>query len=382
MSTPTTALPGSPEVGWETWLARAHLDLWLTVLLFLLAALGLSVLYSASGHSAEMVISQAQRFALGLFVMLACAQVPPELYRALAPWFYGGTLVLLVLVLALGDTSKGAQRWLDFGVRFQPSELMKLAMPLMIAAFLHGRALPPRVVTVLITLTLIGVPTLLIVVQPDLGTGMLVVCAGVFALYFGGWGWRWIAAGVGGFAAAAYPLWHMLHDYQRQRVLTFLDPESDPLGAGYHITQSKIAIGSGGLFGKGFLNGTQSHLAYLPEGHTDFVFATMSEEWGLAGGVALIVAFALVIRWAMMVSLNTKGRFERLTAAGIAATLFFYVAVNLLMVMGLAPVVGIPLPIFSYGGSAQLTFMICMGILMSIDRDNRSDRHRSRGHFG
>jgi rod shape determining protein RodA len=229
---------------------------------------------------------------------------------------------------------------------------------------------------------MIGVPAALILIQPDLGTASMVAFSGLAVMFLAGLPLRLFLGGLAGVAIAIPSVFPFLHEYQQQRILIMLDPEADPLGAGYHISQSKIAIGSGGLFGKGFLNGTQSHLDYLPEGHTDFVFATMSEEWGLAGGIALMVCFALVIRWAMTVALNTKGRFERLTAAGLAATLFFYVAVNLLMVMGLAPVVGIPLPIFSYGGSAQLTFMICLGILMSIDRDNRTDRRRGGGRFG
>jgi rod shape determining protein RodA len=366
MSTPTTALPGAPEVGWEIWLARAHLDLWLAVLLMLLAAIGLSVLYSASGHSAEVVFSQAQRMALGLFVMLVCAQVPPELYRALAPWFFGGTLVLLGLVLVLGDTSKGAQRWLDFGIRFQPSELMKLAMPLMIASFLHGRALPPRVPTVLLTLVLIAVPSLLVVVQPDLGTGLLIVCAGVFALYFGGWGWQWIATGIGGAAAAAWPLWYMLHDYQRQRVLTFLDPASDPLGAGYHITQSKIAIGSGGLFGKGWMNGTQAHLEFLPESHTDFIFAVYGEEFGLLGILLLLALYLAIVGRGLMIALRGQDTFQRLLAGSLSLTFFLYVFINMGMVLGLLPVVGVPLPMISFGGTSVVSLFAGFGMLMSI----------------
>jgi rod shape determining protein RodA len=366
MSSPSTALPGSPEVGWDTWLARAHLDLWLTVLLVALGSVGLCVLYSASGHSSEMLMSQAQRLAAGLVVLLVCAQVPPEWYRMIAPWFYGGTLVLLVLVLVLGDTSKGAQRWLDFGVRFQPSELMKLAMPLMVASFLHGRALPPRAPTVLWTLALIGVPTGLIVVQPDLGTGMLVLCAGVFALYFGGWGWRWIAAGIGGFAAAAWPLWHSLHDYQRQRVLTFLDPESDPLGAGYHITQSKIAIGSGGLFGKGWMNGTQAHLEFLPESHTDFVFAVYAEEFGLLGVLLLLVLYLAIMGRGLVIASRGQDTFQRLLAGALSLTFFLYVFINMGMVLGLLPVVGVPLPMISFGGTSMVSLLAGFGMLMSI----------------
>ena len=366
MSTPTTALPRSPELGWDTYLARAHVDLWLVVLLLLLAGLGLSVLYSASGHSADMVISQAQRLVLGFFVMMLCAQVPPELYRALAPWFYGATVLLLVGVLTFGDESKGARRWLDLGVRFQPSELMKLAMPLAIASFLHGRALPPRVPTALAALVLIGLPTALIVVQPDLGTGLLVICAGVFALYFGGWGWRWIAAGISGAAAAAWPLWQFLHDYQRQRVLTFLDPERDPLGAGYHITQSKIAIGSGGLFGKGWMNGTQAHLEFLPESHTDFIFAVYGEELGMFGILLLLTLYLAIVGRGLMIAVRGQDTFQRLLAGSLSLTFFLYVFINMGMVLGLLPVVGVPLPLISFGGTSVVSLLAGFGILMSI----------------
>lgn len=366
MSTPSTALPGSPEVGWDDWLARARLDLWLTVLLLMLGAVGLCVLYSASGHSSDMLFSQAQRLVLGLVVMLVCAQVPPEVYRAMAPWVYGVTVLLLVAVLLLGDESKGARRWLDAGVRFQPSEFMKLGMPLMVAAFLHGRALPPRVPTVVWTLVLIGLPTGLIVVQPDLGTGMLVVCAGVFALYFGGWGWHWIVAGATGAAAAAYPLWHFLHDYQRQRVLTFLDPERDPLGAGYHITQSKIAIGSGGLFGKGWMNGTQAHLEFLPESHTDFIFAVYAEEFGLLGVLLLLLLYLTIVGRALVIAVRAQDTFQRLLAGSLGLTFFLYVFINMGMVLGLLPVVGVPLPLISFGGTSMVSLLAGFGMLMSI----------------
>lgn len=366
MSSTSTALPGGPELGWDAWLARAHLDLWLTVFLLTLGTLGLCVLYSASGHSADMVVSQGQRFVLGLVVMLVCAQIPPEVYRAAAPWFYGVTVLLLIAVLALGDESKGARRWLDLGVRFQPSEMMKLAMPLMIASFLHGRALPPRAPTVLATLALVAVPSGLIVVQPDLGTGVLVICAGVFALYFGGWGWRWIAAGIGGFAAAAYPLWHSLHDYQRQRVLTFLDPESDPLGAGYHITQSKIAIGSGGLFGKGWMNGTQAQLEFLPESHTDFIFAVYAEEFGMLGVLLLLTLYLTLIGRGLVIAVRGQDTFQRLLAGSLSLTFFLYVFINMGMVLGLLPVVGVPLPMISFGGTSMVSLLAGFGMLMSI----------------
>jgi rod shape determining protein RodA len=366
MSSPSTALPRTPELGWDVWLARAHVDLWLMVLLLALGSLGLCVLYSASGHSSEMLVSQAQRFVLGLAVMVAFAQVPPEVYRAVAPWFYGATVLLLVAVLVLGDESKGARRWLDLGVRFQPSEMMKLAMPLAVAAFLHTRPLPPRIPTVLWTLALIGLPTGLIAVQPDLGTAVLVVCAGVFALYFAGWGWQWIAAGLGAFAAAAYPLWHSLHDYQRQRVLTFLDPELDPLGAGYHITQSKIAIGSGGLFGKGWMQGTQAHLEFLPESHTDFIFAVYAEEFGMLGVLLLLTLYLTIVGRGLVIAIRGQDTFQRLLAGSLSLTLFLYVFINMGMVLGLLPVVGVPLPLLSFGGTSMVSLLAGFGMLMSI----------------
>jgi rod shape determining protein RodA len=366
MSTPSTALPGSPDFGWDAWLERWHLDLWLTVFLLTLGALGLCVLYSASGHSSEMVVSQAQRFVLGLVVMLVCAQVPPEWYRMVAPWFYGFTLLLLVAVLMLGAESKGAKRWLDVGVRFQPSEFMKLAMPLAISAFLHGRPLPPRPLTVFITLVLIGLPTALIAVQPDLGTGLLVVAAGVFALYLGGFGWRWIAAAIAAAGAAAYPLWHFMHDYQRLRVLTFLDPERDPLGAGYHITQSKIAIGSGGLFGKGWMMGTQAHLEFLPESHTDFIFAVYGEEFGLLGILLLLALYLAIIGRGLVIAIRGQDTFQRLLAGSLSLTFFLYVFINMGMVLGLMPVVGVPLPMVSFGGTSMVSLLAGFGMLMSI----------------
>jgi rod shape determining protein RodA len=219
---------------------------------------------------------------------------------------------------------------------------------------------------------LLGVPAALILVQPDLGTCIMVVLCGVTVMFLAGLPW-WVFAGPTAAVSVAAPIaYNMLHGYQRKRIDVFLNPESDPLGAGYHISQSKIAIGSGGIWGKGFLQGSQSHLDYLPEGHTDFVFATMAEEWGLAGGVLLILAFAMVIRWGMKVSANAKTRFAQLAAAGLSATIFFYVSINLMMVMGLAPVVGVPLPLVSFGGSAVMTVMLCLGLLMALERQQRT----------
>lgn len=356
-----------PVLGWTERLARWHFDLWLGLLLGSVGCIGLVVLYSASGHSIDMVISQAERLALGFTVMVVLAQAPPEFYRAASPWLYGLSLLLLVAVLFLGDHAKGAQRWLDLKfMRFQPSELMKLAMPMAVAAFLHTRPLPPRLLTVVVALALVLVPTLLIAMQPDLGTALLVLAAGLLALYFGGLGWRWIGLAAAGAAAAAPLLWLKLHDYQRNRVLTFLDPERDPLGAGYHITQSKIAIGSGGLFGKGWLNGTQAKLDFLPESHTDFIFAVYSEELGLIGiGVLLMLYAAIVVR-SLFIALRGQDSFQRLLAGALGLTFFIYVFINMGMVIGLLPVVGVPLPLVSYGGTSAVTLLAGFGMLMSV----------------
>jgi rod shape determining protein RodA len=284
-------------------------------------------------------------------------------------------LIMLILVEMLGFVTKGAQRWLDIGfIRLQPSEFMKPAIVLVLARFFEllpvghirkWRAIWPAAL-------LIGVPAALILVQPDLGTCVMVVLGGLTVMFVAGVPMRLFIGGAAALAVAMPIAYSMMHDYQRRRVLIFLDPESDPLGAGYHISQSKIAIGSGGIFGKGFLNGSQSHLDYLPEGHTDFAFATMVEEWGLIGGLLVILAFAAVIRWGMSVSIRSKSRFGQLAAAGLSATIFFYVSINLMMVMGLAPVVGIPLPLVSFGGSAVMTVMICLGLLMALERQQRT----------
>jgi len=296
------------------------------------------------------------------------------LWRAAAFPAYVVIVILLILVELIGAVKGGSQRWLDVGIRLQPSEFMKPVIVLATARFYD--MLPPgetrRFSAIWPAAALIGVPAALIVLQPDLGTALMVCAGGVTVMFLSGVPLRLFVGGLLSLAVAA-PLAfnYFLHDYQRNRVLIFLDPESDPLGTGYHISQSKIAIGSGGIFGKGFLQGTQSHLDYLPEGHTDFVFATMAEEWGMVGGCLLILAFILVIRWGINVGQAAETRFAKLAAAGLATTIFFYVAINLSMVMGMAPVVGIPLPLVSFGSSAQMTVMVCIGILMSIDRQNR-----------
>jgi rod shape determining protein RodA len=320
-------------------------------------------------------LKQALVFVVFLTIAVAMSWIKESSVKSVAFPLYAVVLVMLILVELLGFVGKGAQRWLDIGpIRLQPSEFMKPAIVLVLARFYS--LLPPADIkkwrAIWPAALLLGVPALLILVQPDMGTALMVILIGATVMFVAGLPW-WLFAGAAGAVALAAPIaYSLMHEYQRKRVLIFLNPESDPLGSGYHITQSKIAIGSGGLFGKGYLQGSQSHLDYLPEGHTDFVFSTMVEEWGFAGGVVLIFAFALVIRWGMKVSLNAKTRFGQLTAAGLTATIFFYVAINLMMVMGLAPVVGVPLPLVSYGGSAVMTVMLCIGLLMSLERQQRT----------
>ncbi len=353
----------------------AQLPWGMLALVFALTGFGLVVLYSAAGgHLSPWAGSQGAKFAMFVGLALAMSRVPEEAYRKAAYPAYAAVLLALFGVELIGGISGGSQRWLDLVViRLQPSELMKLTIVLALAQFydrlpageLRGwNALWPPAI-------LIGLPFLLVLAQPDLGTATMIVAGGTVVVFLAGVPLRLFMAAAALAAAALPAAFALMHDYQRKRVLIFLDPESDPLGAGYHITQSKIAIGSGGVFGKGFLQGTQSHLDYLPEGHTDFVFATMAEEWGLLGGVAIIVGFLLLIRWAMKVSSRAPTRFGRLAAAGLATTIFFYVAINLMMVMGLAPVVGIPLPLISFGGTAMMTVLLSLGILMSIDRAGR-----------
>lgn len=357
-----------PEPTWNEWFARVlHLDLWMLGLLMTLGVLGLFVVYSASGHSVDYLINQGERLLIGLAVMTLIAQVPPDIYRQLAPWVYGFTLLLLTLVPVLGDHAKGAVRWLDLGfVRFQPSELMKLAMPLTVAAFLHTRTLPPRFSTLLLVMVIIAVPSVLIMRQPDLGTSLLVIAAGLFALFFGGLGWRWIAAAAAAVAAAGPVAWSLMHDYQRRRILTFINPESDPLGAGYHITQSKIAIGSGGFFGKGWLDGTQATLDFLPESHTDFIFAVFAEEFGFVGVMVLLALYLTVVGRGLIIALRGQDTYQRLVAASLSLTFFLYAFINIGMVIGLMPVVGVPLPMMSYGGTSMVSLLAGFGMLMSI----------------
>lgn len=356
----------------------ARLPWRMLILVVAIGVFGQVVLYSAAGGSLyPWAWGQGVRFFVLLAAALAVSRVPVSMWKGVALPAYAAITLALVAVEVLGKVSGGSQRWLDLGViRLQPSEFMKPAIVLACAKFYD--MLPAsetrRFGAVWPAAALIGVPAALVMLQPDLGTALMICAGGATVMFLAGIPLRLFVGGALGLAVMI-PLAvnFLLHDYQRNRVLIFLDPESDPLGTGYHISQSKIAIGSGGIWGKGFLNGTQSHLDYLPEGHTDFVFATMAEEWGLVGGCLLILAFLLVIRWGIEVGQRAKTRFARLTAAGLATTIFFYVAINLMMVMGLAPVVGIPLPLVSFGSSAQMTVLLCLGILMSIDRENRRE---------
>jgi rod shape determining protein RodA len=344
---------------------------WAIILVILLLGLfGLAVLYSAAGGSmTPWAMNQGLRLGMFLILMLALAQVDLEVWIRWAYPTYVVVLVSLVGVELLGAVSGGSQRWLDLGIiRVQPSEFMKIAIVLALARYYHFM---PRVHVNSFSglwpaLLMIALPAMLVILQPDLGTATAIMVAGLTMLFLGGVSFKFFAAGGAALAAALPIVYHGLHEYQRRRVLIFLNPEEDPLGAGYHIAQSKIAIGSGGLFGKGFLGGTQSHLDYLPELHTDFVFATMFEEWGLIGGLFILACFGLILAWGLNLALTARAPFSRLAAAGLTVTLFFYVAINLAMVMGLAPVVGIPLPLVSYGGSAMMTVMIALGIQMSI----------------
>ena len=309
--------------------------------------------------------------AIGFVAMIIVAQISPAQLARWAPAFYFNGVVLLIAVFLFG-TGRGAQRWLEIGVvRFQPSEIMKIAVPVTVAWFLYDKVLPPNLRTTLIALALIIVPGLLIIEQPDLGTALLVMAAGFFALFFAGVSWRWILSAVAAGLAAAPVAWYLLHDYQRQRILTLFDPQQDPLGAGYHIIQATIAVGSGGISGKGWLNGTQSHLEFLPERATDFIFAVYCEEFGLLGVVVLLAAYALVLARGLRIAMNAQDSFGRVLAASLTMTLFIYIFVNMGMVIGQLPVVGVPLPLVSYGGTSLVTILAGLGILMSIQTHRR-----------
>ena len=348
-------------------LRALRLDGMLLSALVAVSAFGLFVLFSAAGDNTALWFSQLARIGIGFALLVALSQVPDHFLRMLSPAAYLLGLILLVVVAFAGDIGKGAQRWLDLGVvRFQPSEIMKLAVPMMCAWYLHQRPLPPSFRDIGVVMAIVLMPVALIAEQPDLGTALLVAASGLIVLVMAGLSPLYIGGGVAIVGAAVPVAWHYMHEYQRQRVLTLLDPQSDALGAGYHIIQSQIAIGSGGVFGKGWMNGSQAQLEFLPERSTDFIFAVIGEELGLLGLIALLAGYLLIVGRGMTMALQCRDAYSRLLAGSIALTFFVYACVNAGMVMGLLPVVGVPLPLVSYGGTSFVTLMAGFGILMSL----------------
>jgi rod shape determining protein RodA len=348
-------------------LRRLHLDGMLFAGIAAVLVVGLAALYSAVGQNGDLVVSQLIRMMAALAGMLIMAQVEPGFLRRTSPWVYALGLVLLGLVLITGDVGKGAQRWLNIGVRFQPSEIMKIGLPMMLAWLLHERPLPPSFGMIAAALGLTLIPVAMIALQPDLGTAILMTLTGATVVFLCGIGVAYIISAVGAALISLPVLWYfVMHDYQKSRVLTLINPDSDPLGAGYHIIQSKIAIGSGGLFGKGWLNGSQGQLEFLPERSTDFIFAIIGEEFGLMGALAVLLIYLLILGRGLVIAVMAQDTFSRLLAGSISLTFFFYVFVNTAMVTGLIPVVGVPLPLISAGGTSMVTLLAGFGILMSI----------------
>jgi rod shape determining protein RodA len=347
-------------------LRRLNIDGPLLGGLLLICGLGLVVLYSAVGENMRLLLNQMVRLGVAIAGMLIIAQFPPDFLRRWTPWAFAAGLVLLVLVLTTGEVGQGARRWLDLGIRFQPSEAMKLAVPMMAAWYLHDRPIPPRFGQLMLLTVMIVVPTILIARQPDLGTALLVAASGLIVIVLAGLPVRLMITLAVLSVPGAFGLWQLMEDYQKQRVLTLIDPNSDPLGAGYNIIQSKIAIGSGGLFGKGWTNGSQAHLEYLPERDTDFIFAVIGEEMGLLGALSLLCLYLFVVSRGLYIAVQAPDTYSRLLAGSISLTFFVYVFVNTAMVTGLVPVVGVPLPLVSFGGTSMVTLMAGFGILMSI----------------
>ena len=348
-------------------LSALKLDGPLLVSLGLLALYALIVQYSASGQSLDTVMRTLMRLGLGTMAMIALAHSGPNFLRSLAPWLYGAGIALLLVVDAIGYVGKGAQRWLDLGlIRFQPSEIMKLAVPMMAAAFMHERPLPPAWRNLVVLAVIIILPVGLVAMQPDLGTAVLIFATGALVVLMAGLQWQVIAGLVVAAGGLGVIGWNFLHDYQRQRIRIFLDPQSDPLGSGYHIIQSQIAIGSGGLFSKGWMNGSQAQLEFLPERSTDFIFAVIGEEFGLLGLLVLLLLYLFIVSRSLFLATQASGTFARLLASSLALTFFVYVFINAGMVSGLLPVVGVPLPLISYGGTSVVTLLAGFGILMGL----------------
>ncbi|MFV2003802.1 MAG: rod shape-determining protein RodA [Gammaproteobacteria bacterium] len=353
-------------------LQKLHIDPVLLAGLLLLTAAGLGILYSASDGSLEIMQRQVIRLAISFVVMFFVAQISQHTLYLWAPWIFALGIILLFLVLIAGDVGKGAQRWLDlYVIRFQPSEMMKLVTPMMLAWYLCEKPFPPKVTSLAISLGLVVLPTFLIAKQPDLGTSLLVAAAGFFVVFFGGIRWRILFGAIVGVLALVPVLWQFMHDYQKQRVLTLFNPESDPLGSGYHIIQSMIAIGSGGIYGKGWLNGTQSQLDFIPERTTDFIYAVFAEEFGIMGAIVLLSIYAFIIIRGLYIAATAQDSFGRLLAGSLSLTFFVYLFVNVGMVSGILPVVGVPLPLVSYGGTSMVTLMAGFGMLMSISTHRR-----------
>lgn len=356
-----------PPFATEHTFNKLHIDVFLLIGLLLVCSLSLLILYSASGQNSDVLLRQVTRTGFALILMLLLARVnPQQFYRYSVPLYILGIL-FLIAVLGIGWVGKGAQRWLDFGLfRFQPSEMIKITTPMVVAWFLSGYALPPKPKQFLLATLMIVVPAVLIARQPDLGTALLVASSGLAVLFFAGLSWRFMVS-VGLVLAASTPvLWYTMYDYQKSRIVTFLNPEADPMGKGYHIIQSKIAIGSGGVYGKGWLGSTQANLDFLPESSTDFIFAVFAEEFGLLGCLGLLVLYLLIISRCLYIALQAQDTYSRLLAGSLVFTFFVYVAVNIGMVVGVLPVVGVPLPLISYGGTSMVTLLAGFGILMSI----------------
>lgn len=344
-----------------------HIDYPLLSLLLVLISFGLIILYSASNAHLDMIVRQLMRLVFATSIMLALGFIPPHKYKIWTPWLYSAGLILLIAVMVMGKIGKGAQRWLELGLfRFQPSEIMKLAVPMMAAWYFDRQNQPTHLKSIVVASLIIFIPALLIAKQPDLGTAIMVACSGLCVIFIAGIRFKMILI-LALLLCSSVPLvWHFMHDYQKQRIYTLLDPEQDPLGSGYHIIQSKIAIGSGGLMGKGWLEGSQAHLNFLPEHATDFIFAVSGEEFGFAGGFAIIAIIVLISFRSLTIAANAQTTYTRLLAGSLAMTFFLSGFVNIGMVMGIIPVVGIPLPLVSYGGTALVTFLAYFGILMSI----------------
>lgn len=340
-----------------------HLDKILFLSLVILCSLGLVVLYSASDQNIDMIIRQIIHLCIGFGIIIIIAHFRTQQMMPWIPWVYLFGVILLIMVLLVGKTVNGSQRWL-FGI--QPSEIMKLAVPMMVAWYLADKSLPPKYGHLFVAISLIIIPAALVLKQPDLGTALLISVSGIFVLLLAGLSWRIVFGVLGLIAFSAPVLWNLLHPYQQKRILTLIDPERDPLGAGYHIIQSKIAIGSGGLYGKGWLNGTQSHLQFLPERHTDFIFAVYSEEFGLVGVLILLSIYFFILSRGMYIAVEAQDSFGRLITGSLILTFFVYIFVNMGMVSGLLPVVGVPLPLVSYGGTAIVTLMAGFGLIMAV----------------